>query len=83
MKAAIIVSKDHMTEFLERPFTNLRNQNGDEYCVLIREMIVQTCQGHIGRRYANSGKRDSFLGPTAIASHIGNSEVSDAALEAV
>ncbi|KIV89616.1 hypothetical protein PV10_07002 [Exophiala mesophila] len=57
---AVIVSRDHMTEFLltdhdspggysfflKRLFAGLTDQNGDE-CQLFREMIIQTCQNHI------------------------------------
>ncbi|KIX97549.1 uncharacterized protein Z520_07002 [Fonsecaea multimorphosa CBS 102226] len=94
---AVIVSRDHMTEFLlgnghkladysnflQRLFTDLRDQNGDERH-LFREMIVQTCQKHLESRYTNTRVKDRFMGPTAIASlRINNPETAQAALHAV
>lgn len=73
----------HYAEFLQRLLAELKRQNGDERH-LLREMIVQTCQKHIERRYHNSGDKDRFMGATAIASlQIENPEAARAALYAV
>jgi hypothetical protein len=36
----------------------------------IRELIVQTCQNHSTSDYPDSGKKDLFLGPIAIAAMV-------------
>ena len=70
-------------EFLRRLLANLKDSNGGER-YLFPEMIAQACQNHIERRYTNTGDKDHFMGPTAVASLcIENPEAAKAALHAV
>lgn len=54
----------HFEDLLQRLQTCFKMRNNDPH---MRELIVQTCQNHLTLDDPDSGKKDLFLGPIAIA----------------